>query len=207
MNTTSRRALLIAAAVGAALLRGGEAMAAVATGAQAPAFSAPDADGRARALEEFRGRLVVLEWTNHECPFVKKHYGAKNMQGQQKDATGKDVIWLTINSSAPGLQGHVDGLAANNIRHEAGAAQTAYLHDPDGSVGRLYGAKTTPHMFVIDAAGRVAYQGALDDRPATSGDPSTAKNYVRAAVEELLEGKAVALPQTKAYGCSVKYAK
>src|SRR5688572_1522407 len=116
----------------------------------APAFQLVDSSGKTRSLADFAGKTVVLEWTNHECPFVKKHYGSGNMQKQQRDATAEGVVWLSINSSAPGKQGHVDGATAESIRRQARAAQTAYLLDPEGTVGHAYGAKTTPHMYVID---------------------------------------------------------
>ncbi len=202
------KAVIISTALVSALFAAGLSAPAHANkvGAPAPAFALTDSDGKTHNLADYKGKTVVLEWTNHECPFVKKHYGAKNMQGQQKDATGKDVIWLTINSSAPGLQGHVDGLAANNIRHEAGAAQTAYLHDPDGKVGRLYGAKTTPHMYVIDAAGTLRYNGAIDSIPsADPADISKATQYVPQVLGELAAGKAVSVGTSKPYGCAVKY--
>ena len=175
--------------------------------ALAPDFSLVSCEGQTVKLSAFKGKTVVLEWFNYGCPFVHNHYATGALPALQTELTGRGVVWLTIVSTHPG---HENYLPAEKLAAQAkkiGMKSTALLPDPEGAVGRLYGAKTTPHMFVIDAAGRVAYQGALDDRPATSGDPSTAKNYVRAAVEELLEGKAVALPQTKAYGCSVKYAK
>jgi len=206
MNTTSRRALLIGAAVGAALLRGGEAMAAVATGAQAPAFSAPDADGRTRALEEFRGRLVVLEWTNHGCPYVRKHYDSRNMQTLQQEATADGAVWLQIISSAPGEQGYLDADGARARVAMDAAHPTATLLDPSGVIGRAYGALTTPHMFIISPEGAILYQGAIDDRP--SARPASlegANNYVRAALADIAAGRSVRTAQTTPYGCNVKY--
>lgn len=177
-----------------------------AVGAPAPAFTLTDSDGNSRSLAEFKGKTVVLEWTNAECPFVKKHYGAKNMQGQQGKATADGVIWLTINSSAPGLQGHVDGAKANAIRKEVGAQQSAYLLDPTGTVGRAYGAKTTPHMYIIDGAGVLRYNGGIDSIPsADQADIAKATQYVPQALAELAAGKPVSVSTSKPYGCAVKY--
>ncbi|MFZ5842575.1 MAG: thioredoxin family protein [Pseudomonadota bacterium] len=177
-----------------------------AVGAPAPAFTLTDSDGNSRSLAEFKGKTVVLEWTNAECPFVKKHYGARNMQGQQGKATADGVIWLTINSSAPGLQGHVDGAKANAIRKEVGAQQTAYLLDPTGTVGRAYGAKTTPHMYIIDGAGVLRYNGGIDSIPsADQADIAKATQYVPQALAELAAGKPVSVSTSKPYGCAVKY--
>ena len=131
-------------------------------GEAAPAFTLTDSNGKSRSLSEFKGRTVVLEWTNADCPFVKKHYGARNMQAQQKSATGDDVVWLTINSGAAGQQGHVDGAGANAIIKTSGGAQTAYLLDASGEVGRSYGARTTPQMFVIDGDGSATVRSASD---------------------------------------------
>jgi len=177
-----------------------------AVGAPAPAFTLTDSDGNSRSLAEFKGKTVVLEWTNAECPFVKKHYGAKNMQSQQGKATADGVVWLTINSSAPGLQGHVDGAKANAIRKEVGAQQSAYLLDPTGTVGRAYGAKTTPHMYIIDGAGVLRYNGGIDSIPsADQADIAKATQYVPQALAELAAGKPVSVSTSKPYGCSVKY--
>jgi peroxiredoxin len=176
-------------------------------GRPAPGFSLTDSNGTARALGDYRGKLVVLEWWNPECPFVGKHYGSGNMQRLQRAWTGKGVVWLTVDSSAPGKQGYVDGVKANALMKEKGAAPTAVLLDPDGKVGRAYGARTTPHMFVVDARGIVVYAGGIDDRPSTDlADVATAKNYVQAALDETLTGKAVTTPTSQPYGCSVKYA-
>lgn len=177
-----------------------------AVGAPAPAFTLTDSDGNSRSLAEFKGKTVVLEWTNAECPFVKKHYGAKNMQSQQGKATADGVVWLTINSSAPGLQGHVDGVKANAIRKEVGAQQSAYLLDPTGTVGRAYGAKTTPHMYIIDGAGVLRYNGGIDSIPsADQADIAKATQYVPQALAELAAGKPVSVNTSKPYGCAVKY--
>ena len=175
-------------------------------GQPAPAFTLTDSNGKTHNLADFKGKTVVLEWTNAECPFVKKHYGAGNMQKQQADATGKDVIWLSINSSAPGLQGHVDGSKANAIRTEVGAKQSAYLLDASGDVGRAYGAKTTPHMYVIDGNGVLRYNGAIDSIASTDqADIPKATQYVSQALTELAAGKPISVSTSKPYGCSVKY--
>lgn len=172
----------------------------------APAFTLVDSTGKKRSLSDFAGKTVVLEWTNHECPFVKKHYGSGNMQKQQRDATAKGVVWLSINSSAPGKQGHVDGAAAERVRSEAKAAQTAYLLDPDGTVGHTYGAKTTPHMYVIDPKGVLRYAGGIDSIPsADAGDLAKATQYVPQVLAELAAGKPVSVKVSRPYGCSVKY--
>ena len=183
------------------------ATAAAKVGQPAPAFSLVDSTGKTRSLSEFAGKTVVLEWTNHECPFVKKHYGAENMQAQQRDATADGVVWLSVNSSAPGQQGHVDGAAAEGIRGSARAAQTAYLLDPDGTTGRAYGAMTTPHMYVIAPDGVLRYAGAIDSIPsADTADIPKATQYVPQALTELATGKPVSVTVTRPYGCSVKYA-
>jgi hypothetical protein len=150
---------------------------------------------------------VVLEWTNFDCPFVGKHYGSGNMQKLQKQYTGQGVIWLSINSSGPGKQGHYPAEKLGALIKERQAAPTAYLLDTDGTVGRLYGAKTTPHMFVIDKAGKLVYAGGIDDTPSTDqADIATATNYVAAALDETLGDKPVTKVTSAPYGCSVKYA-
>jgi hypothetical protein len=184
-----------------------DAVAAAEVGEPAPAFELVDSTGQTRSLAEFAGKTVVLEWTNHECPFVKKHYGSDNMQAQQRDATSDDVVWLTVNSSAPGQQGHVDGAAAERIRGNGRAAQTAYLLDPDGIAGRAYGAKTTPHMYVIDPDGVLRYAGAIDSIPSPKPtDIARATQYVPQALAELAAGQPVSVTVTRPYGCAVKYA-
>lgn len=181
------------------------ALAAPQVGQPAPAFRAIDSNGKTRSLADFKGRTVVLEWTNAECPFVKKHYSG-NMQALQKAAAKDGVTWLTINSGAPGKQGHVDGAGANAIIKAKGAAPTAYLLDPDGTIGRAYEAKTTPHMYVIDPAGKLVYMGGIDDTPtADVADIKTAKNYVTAALADLKAKRPVQVATSKPYGCAVKY--
>jgi cytochrome oxidase Cu insertion factor (SCO1/SenC/PrrC family) len=203
-------ALVVAAATGCGPGVDIDAVAAAATakvGEPAPAFTLLDSSGKSRSLAEFAGKTVVLEWTNHGCPFVKKHYGAENMQAQQRAATANGVVWLTVNSSAPGQQGHVDGAGAEKIRAEAKAAQTAYLLDPQGTAGRAYGAVTTPHMYLIDPQGVLRYAGAIDSIPsADAGDIAKATQYVPQALAELQAGQPVSVALTRPYGCSVKYA-
>ena len=197
---------LLAAALGTALAFASSLHAAATVGQPAPAFTLTDTKGTTHSLADFAGKTVVLEWFNHECPFVKKHYGAGNMQRQQAAATGKGVVWLTINSSAPGKQGHVNAEQANAILGEWKASPTAFLLDHDGTVGQAYGAKTTPHMYVIDGEGVLRYNGAIDSNP--SADPADipgSTQYVDAALGDLAANRAVARGTTQPYGCSVKY--
>lgn len=183
------------------------ASAAPAVGQPAPNFTLADANGRAVSLAGFRGRTVVLEWHNPGCPFVQKHYGSGNMQRAQASAARDGVVWLTINSGAPGKQGHMNGTEANALVTRVGARPTAYLLDPRGVAGRIYDARTTPHMFIINRAGTLAYAGAIDDRPtANPADIAGARNHVLAALSELRAGRAVSVPTSRPYGCSVKYA-
>lgn len=182
-------------------------MARVEIGQPAPSFSLTDSNGKTRTLEEFKGKTVVLEWTNAECPFVQKHYGSGNMQAQQKQATGAGVIWLAINSGAPGKQGQVEGGDANEQMQIDGSAPTAYLLDPSGTTGRAYGASTTPHMYVIDGQGVLRYKGGIDSiLSADTADIPKATQYVRQALAELAAGKPVSVPVSPPYGCSIKYA-
>lgn len=175
-------------------------------GAPAPAFTLTDLDGETRSLDEFAGKTVVLEWTNHECPFVVKHYDSGNIPRQQATATAADVVWVIINSSAPGKQGHVTADEARSIQAEWGASQTYYLFDADGAVGRAYGAKTTPHMYIIDPQGVLRYNGAIDSVPsARIADLEAAEQHVELALAELAAGQPVSRPLTQPYGCSVKY--
>ena len=198
--------LTLAAAAALTFAHTPDAFAAATVGQPAPALKLVDSTGKTRSLTDFAGKTVVLEWTNHECPFVKKHYGAANMQAQQRSATVEGVVWLTVNSSAPGKQGHVDGAAAERIRGQARAAQTAYLLDPDGTAGRTYDAKTTPHMYVIDPKGVLRYAGAIDSIPsADTADIAKATQYVPQALAQLAAGKPVSVTVTRPYGCSVKY--
>ena len=179
----------------------------VTTGAAAPDFTLTDTSGTSHKLSDFKGKTVVLEWVNHGCPFVVKHYSPGNMQGLQAESTGKGVVWLSICSSAEGKQGYYTAEGWQKLNAEKGGKATAILLDPEGTVGKLYGAKTTPHMYVINAECTLVYQGAMDDKPSTdSDDIPGAKNYVKAALDEVLAGKPVTTGQTKPYGCSVKYA-
>ncbi len=175
-------------------------------GQPAPAFTATDSKGSSLSLSQYRGKTVVLEWTNADCPYTRKHYRSGNMQGIQALAQKNGVIWLTVISSAPGKQGYVDGPAADALTQSRGAVPTAVLLDPSGTVGRLYGAKTTPHMFVIDKNGALQYMGGIDSiATADVGDIPKAEPYLKEAMLEVVQGKPVAHPVTKPYGCSVKY--
>lgn len=199
-----RRVLLALAFAAAAC---SPAAAAPVIGQPAPAFTAVDADGKTRSLSEFKGKTVVLEWTNNGCPYVQKHYDSANMQGLQKQATADGVVWLTLISSAPGFQGHLTGPQAKQWKAKVGAASTDVLLDPKGAVGRAYAARTTPHMYVVDRTGTLVYMGGIDDRP--SSEPASlkgAKNYVAAALADVKAGRPVATAATRPYGCSVKYA-
>ena len=182
------------------------ARAAARVGQPAPAFTLNDVDGKPHSLAADQGKIVVLEWFNYDCPFTRKHYDSGNMQALQKKYTGKEIVWLSINSSAPGKQGNYPADKMKQLAAARGAAPTAVLLDPDGAVGMSYGAKTTPHMFVVDRAGVLVYDGAIDDRPSTDqADVQGARNYVALALDELLAGKPVSTASTTPYGCSVKY--
>ncbi|MFO1152438.1 MAG: redoxin domain-containing protein [Rhodospirillales bacterium] len=175
-------------------------------GQPAPPFSTTDTDGRTVSLADLKGHTVVLEWTNHECPFVGRHYGSDQMQALQAAATADGVTWITVISSAPGEQGSVSAPEANQLTATQGAKPTDVVLDPEGVIGRAYGAKTTPHMFVIDPTGILVYDGAIDDQPRNAGaDPGHARNYVKEALTAVKEGKVPAVTATQPYGCSVKY--
>src|SRR5262244_4508884 len=175
-------------------------------GEPAPSFGASDIAGKTARLADYTGRIVVLEWTNDGCPFVGKHYDSGNMQALQQKYTAAGVVWLTIASSAPGEQGYVTPAQARADLARWRAAPTDFLLDPEGIVGRLYDARATPHMVVIDRASRVAYMGAIDDKPSTRlADVKTAHNYVVAALDATAAGQPVAVTSTRAYGCSIKY--
>ena len=178
-----------------------------AVGKPAPEFSLRDAEGKEHRLAEFKGKFVVLEWVNFGCPFVKKHYGSGNMQGLQAEYTGKGVIWLSLCSSAPGKQGYFEGedLQKQVAEHQSHA--TFYLTDADGKVGRMYGAKTTPHMYLVDPVGGLVYAGGIDDIPSADiADLVKAKNYLRLALDAALAGQPISPATSQPYGCSVKYA-
>ena len=175
-------------------------------GAEAPAFTLKDTSGKTHSLSDYKGKFVVLEWFNEGCPFVKKHYTSGNMQKLQKEYTGKDVVWLSINSSAEGEQGHVTPDTAPKTIADWKMDATKILLDHDGKVGKMYGAKTTPHMFVIDKEGKLVYQGAIDSKATpNTADLDTAENYVKVALDNSMAGKPVSTTSTKPYGCSVKY--
>ncbi len=178
----------------------------VVVGKPAPDFTLSDDLGNTQILSTYQGKYVILEWYNPDCPFVKKHYDSGNMQALQKEMINKDVVWLSIDSSAPGKEGYRTPADMTLLTLQKKASPTAVLIDSDGKVGRMYGAQTTPQMFIIDPKGIVIYQGAIDDKPSTDkADIATSTNYVKAAIEEALAGKPVSNPTTKAYGCSVKY--
>lgn len=181
-------------------------VAAPVTGQPAPDFTAMDTNGQAVKLSDMKGKTVVLEWTNHECPFVKKFYGVGKMQELQKEATKDGVVWVSVISSAPGKQGHVTTAEANKLTADRGASPSHVVLDMNGSIGRLYAAKTTPHMYIVDGAGILQYQGAIDSIPSTkSDDIAKANNYVTAALAAVKAGTAVAEGTTRPYGCAVKY--
>jgi peroxiredoxin len=178
----------------------------IAPGAPAPDFTLNDQTGTPRKLSDAKVKYVVLEWWNKDCPFVRRHYNAKNMQGLQKKYTEKGVVWYSINSGAEGKEGYLTPKATAKVMKKQGMASTAVLLDPKGEVGRLYGAKTTPHMFVVDPNGNVIYMGAIDDNPSTdAAELKGAHNYVSAALDAAMSGKPVPNPVTKSYGCGVKY--
>jgi peroxiredoxin len=175
-------------------------------GSVAPDFSLTDAKGKTHALSQFKGKYIVLEWFNPQCPFVKKHYGSGNMQKLQQEYTGKGVVWLSIDSSAPGTDGSLTGEEAEKITTAWKAHQTAFLLDPEGKAGRAYGAKNTPHMFVINPEGKIVYEGAIDSkRTPNPADIPNSTNYVKVALDESMSGKPVTTANTQPYGCSVKY--
>ncbi|SEA32474.1 thioredoxin family protein [Microbulbifer marinus] len=201
MTQVIKRVLMMTLAVPALAL-------AVATpGEKAPAFSEVDAEGKTHSLEDYKGQWLVIEWFNKECPYVRKHYGSGNMQALQKKYTAQEINWLTVISSAKGKQGYLEPEQAMAVAasHELNAS-APFLLDSDGSMGRAYGAKTTPHMFIINPEGKVVYAGAIDDND--SANPAVipqSKNYVAAALDASLDGKAITVASSRAYGCSVKY--
>jgi peroxiredoxin len=193
--------------VGVLALSAGAALAGVEVGQAAPDFSLPDTNGQSHQLSQYKGKWVVLEWYQPDCPFVRKHYGSGNMQALQKEFTAKGVVWLSIDSSAPGEEGNYPADKLNQIASSQGAARTALLLDPDGKVGHEYGAKTTPDMYIINPDGKLVYEGAIDNKPTTSvADLKVATNYVKVALDDSMTGKSVPQTVTRPYGCSVKYA-
>jgi len=198
--------LVMSPDTGAAETAAGTAGGAAAIGKPAPDFALAGIDGNTHSLSAHRGKFIVLEWNNWDCPFVKKHYASGNMQGLQKTYRDKGVVWITICSSAPGKQGHYEAGEQRKRFEQNRSAATAYVLDPDGKVGRAYAAKTTPHMFVIDPEGVLIYGGAIDDKPSTkTADVEGAKNFVRACLDAALAGKPVESKTSAPYGCSVKY--
>ena len=197
-----------AVALSAGALIASTAQAAPATGTAAPAFSGVTSTGETISLADFAGKTVVLEWTNDGCPFVKKHYTAppSNMQTLQKSAAADDIVWVSVISSAEGEQGYADAARANELTTSRGAAPAHVVLDAEGTIGKLYGAKTTPHMFIITPDGDLVYDGAIDSKASAKvADIGAATNYVTAALSDLDAGKPVATPVTKPYGCAVKY--
>lgn len=208
MKASPRRAMLRTTVSMAALLLGAAAapaFAAPAIGQPAPAFTAVDSKGKQHSLADYKGKTVVLEWTNHDCPYVKKHYQA-NMQNLQKQAQDAGVVWLSVISSAPGEQGHVDGKKADELTASRNAAPTAVLLDPQGTAGKAYDARTTPHMYVIDAKGVLRYAGGIDSiASAKLEDIEKASPLFKTAMEAVVKGQNVAQATTRPYGCNVKY--
>jgi len=197
---------LVFGAVAATALSASVAFATPMIGLPAPAFTAVDSNGASRNLNEFKGKVVVLEWTNNECPYTRKHYDSGNMQKLQQEATATGVVWLSVISSAPGKQGYVRGAEANALTTSRGAHPSAVLLDPAGTVGRAYEAQTTPHMFVIDKMGVLRYMGAIDDKPTASpASLAGARNYVREALAAVVSGHTPQVTTSEPYGCSIKY--
>jgi len=207
LNRASRRAVMAAAvALGASFLMGTAAHAAPAVGQKAPDFVAMDTSGKQHRLSDFAGKFVVLEWTNPGCPFVRKHYGSGNMPATQKAATAKGAVWLAVNSTERAASDYLKPAALAGWMKEQGAAPTATLMDEDGVIGQAYGARTTPHMFIIDPKGVLVYAGGIDSIASSRPDDiKTATNYVSQALGEVYGGKPISAASTKAYGCSVKY--
>ena len=207
LSRASRRAVVAAAvALGGAFLMGSNAFAAPAVGQQAPDFVAVDTNGAKHKLSDFAGKFVVLEWTNPGCPFVRKHYGSGNMPATQKAATAKGVVWLAINSTATDAGDYKAPAAMAQWMAGHKAAATATLMDSDGKVGRAYGARTTPHMYIVDPAGTLVYAGGIDNKPSSNpADIASAINHVKVALAETTAGKPVTTATTRPYGCSIKY--
>ncbi|MBL6958952.1 MAG: thioredoxin family protein [Rhodospirillales bacterium] len=198
---------LLTAAVLAAAPHAVRAAAGPALGKTAPDFTGTDSYGKSHTLSAYHGKVVILEWFNDGCPFVGKHYGTRNMQTLQKEAAAQGVVWLSVVSSAPGRQGYSTPERANRLVRDWQAAPTAVLLDPKGTIGRLYDAKVTPHMYIINKQGALVYKGAIDDIPSpVHEDVKVANNYVRAALKEVMAGQPVSKPSSRAYGCTVKYA-
>ncbi|MGG7606189.1 redoxin family protein [Massilia sp. BKSP1R2A-1] len=192
--------------IAAGMLLAGAVHAEAVVGQQAPAFSGTDSAGKPVSLSQFKGKYVVMEWINPECPFVKKHYDGGNMPGTQKYAAGKGVVWVAVSTSADSGDRNAKAAAVNDWLKAKGAAPTVTVMDTGGAIGRAYGARTTPHMYLIDPNGKLVYAGAIDSKPtANPADIKTATNYVVQAIDDSLAGKPLAQAVTKPYGCSVKY--
>ena len=180
--------------------------AALQVGGPAPDFTGTDTRGASQTLSDYRGKTVILEWTNHDCPYVRKHYNSGNMQQQQRDATGQGAVWLSIISSAPGKQGHVTAAEADALTAQRNAAPSAVILDESGDIGRLYGAKTTPHMYIIDAEGDLVYMGGIDSISSSNpADIGKAVQYVPETLARMSKGEPIESSVTRPYGCSVKY--
>jgi hypothetical protein len=206
MKTMTRTGTVLAATLLGVAFAAGAAGASPEVGKTAPEFGVTDSKGATHRLSDYRGKTVILEWTNHGCPYVRRHYSSGNMQALQKETTGEGVVWLSVISSPPGMQGHVMGPEADDLTVSRGAAPTAVLLDPQGDVGRLFDARTTPHMYVIDPEGQLVYNGAIDDSPyASQAETRSAANHVRRALDQLSRGEPVDPAVTRPYGCTVKY--
>lgn len=208
LSLAAGMAAAVALTAGALIASTAEAAPAADVGSSAPAFTGTTSNGETVSLADFAGKTVVLEWTNDGCPFVKKHYAAppSNMQSLQQAAGSDDIVWLTVISSRPGSQGHVSPAQANELTTSRGAAPAHVILDESGDIGRLYAAKTTPHMYIVTPEGKLVYDGAIDSIPSAKVDDiAKADNYVTAALADLSAGKPVATPVTKPYGCAVKY--
>ena len=209
----NKRSLLIATTLAgaatlacAAAFTAGPASAVAGVGQAAPAFSAVDASGKRVSLADFKGKHVVLEFVNPGCPYVQKHYKSANMQGTQQAATGQGVVWLTVNSTSTDASDYLAPAEMAQWMKAQKAAASAMLMDSDGKVGRAYGARTTPHMYIVDPAGKLVYAGGIDDKPSSNvADIPRATNYVKVALGETLAGKPVSQASTRPYGCSIKY--
>ncbi|TQV84689.1 redoxin domain-containing protein [Exilibacterium tricleocarpae] len=201
MKTLTLWIVVVAAVIGSGL-----SSAKPVIGQPAPSFSVADTRGNQVSLDDYAGKVVILEWTNHLCPFVEKHYASGNMQALQEKYTGEGVVWLSVISSAPGKQGHVSAQEADRLTTSRAAKPSRVLMDAAGTVGRLYAAKTTPHMYIIDSKGTLRYMGAIDSiNSANVADIERATNYVEQGMTELLAGAVISKPVTRAYGCTVKY--
>jgi hypothetical protein len=207
MNTSTSLLTLVRGGLALVGFFAASLLSAASVGEPAPAFTLTDLAGKTHHLADFKGKTVVLEWTNPECPFVRKHYAASgNLPALQKAATADGVVWLLINSSAPGTPGDIDDAGVKTWLEKNHVAATAYLRDGDGKAGKGYGAKTTPHLFIVNAAGLLVYQGAIDSkRSADAKDIAGAENYVKSALAALKAGQPIATPSTQPYGCGVKY--